>query len=400
MSALDHVRQLAETIGPRGSTMPTEAAAAEYTVSELQRLGLCPVVQRFTSALSAWAPFSVLFGSVIVSGLLFLLTGRLGAVVGLGLSMLALLSALLEMQFRPNPLRWILPRGTSQNVWAKVDARVAAAQHAVLVAHLDTHRTPLVFSSDRWVSLFGRLVPIGLGGAALLILLLALGVAWPWPALRYASMVPLAVSLGILVLTVQADLTPYTAGANDNASGVGVVLGLAARLAAEPLSHVSISLLFTGCEEVGCYGADAFLRVHRNDVGTAAWMPVDTVGSADGRPVYLVSERFLLTTRSDPSLIRLADEISREHPDWEVRSIATAGTYTEGAVGAKHGLRVLSFGSQARSGGMSEWHRPTDTVDNVSEKTMKETERFIWEFLKALDLQATPGSRRQRAAIG
>ena len=398
MSAMDHVRRLAETIGPRGSTTPAEAAAAEYAFAELQRLGLRPVLEPFRSARSAWAPFSVFFGSVIASGLLFLLVGRCGAIAGLGLSMLTILSTLVEMQFRPNPLRWILPRGTSQNVWATVDAREAATEHAVLVAHLDTHRTPLVFSSDSWARLFAKLVPIGLGCAGVMILLFALGIAFPWPALRYASLAPLAVSLGILVLTTQADLTPYTAGANDNASGVGVILDLAAHLATKPLSHVSVTLLLTGCEEVGCYGADAFLKRHRSDVGDAAWIAVDTVGSADGKPVYLVAERFLVTTRGHPALIRLAGEISSAHPDWGVRPITTAGAYTEGAIGGKHGLRVLTVGSQSPSGGMSEWHRRTDTVANVSEEAMEVTERFISEFLMGLDRLAKPGSRQQRPA--
>jgi len=391
MTAFEHVRYLAETIGPRGSTTSAEAAAAEYAFGELKQLGLRPVIESFRGARSAWAPFSLLFGFVIAAGLLFLFAGRLGAIVGLGLSTAALVSALVEMRFRPNPLRWLLPTGTSQNVWATVDAEVSAAEQVVLVAHLDTHRTPLVFSTDGWVRLFGKLVPIGLGCAVLLIVLFALGVGLPWPALRYVSIAPLGVALGILALTLQADFTPYTAGANDNASGVGVVLDLAARLAAKPLSHASVWVLLTGCEEVGCYGADAFLGAHRNELGRAVWIPIDTVGSRDADPVYLIEERFLATTRSHPDLIHLADGISKDHPEWRVNPVLTAGAYTEGAIGTKHGLRVLTLGSRTRSGAMSEWHRPTDTVGNVSEATIEATESFVWELLERLDGRARNG---------
>jgi len=385
MSAIDHVRYLAETIGPRGSATSAEATAAEYTFEELKRLGLRPVVEPFRSARSAWAPFSLLFGFVIAAGLLFLFAGRLGSIVGLGLSTAALGSALVEMHFRPNPLRWLLPKGASQNVWAAIEAKEAPDEQVVLVAHLDTHRTPLVFSTDGWVRLFGKLVPIGLGCATLLIVFFAVGVLLPWPALRYASIAPLGVALGILALTLQADFTPYTAGANDNASGVGVVLDLAARLAATPLSYASVCVLLTGCEEVGCYGADAFLGAHRKELGRAVWISIDTVGSRDADPVYLIEERFLATARSHPDLIHLAEEISKDHPEWKVRPVHTAGAYTEGVIGAKHGLRVLTLGSHTRSGAMSEWHRPTDTVDNVSEATIEATEAFVWKMLVKLD---------------
>ncbi len=53
MSAMDHVRYLAETIGPRGSTTPQEAQAAQYAADVLRRLGLEPTVEPFTSAKSA-----------------------------------------------------------------------------------------------------------------------------------------------------------------------------------------------------------------------------------------------------------------------------------------------------------------------------------------------------------
>ena len=391
MSAIDHVRYLAETIGPRGSTTSAEAAAAEYAFGELKRSGLRPVIEPFRSARSAWAPFSVLFGFVIAAGFLFQFAGRLGAIVGLGLSTAALVSALVEMRFRPNPLRWLLPKGESQNVWAAIDAEVSAAEQVVLVAHLDTHRTPLVFSTDGWVRLFGKLVPIGLGCAVLLIALFALGVGLPWPALRYASIAPLGVALGILALTLQADFTPYTAGANDNASGVGVVLDLAARLAAKPLSHASVRLLLTGCEEVGCYGADAFLGAHRDELGRAVWIAIDTVGSRDADPAYVIEERFLATTRSHPDLIRLAEGIGKDHPEWRVRPIITAGAYTEGAIGAKHGLRVLTLHSQPRSGAMVGSHRPSDTVENVSEATLEDAVAFVWEMLVKLDGRTNDG---------
>jgi len=385
MSAMDHVRRLANGIGPRGSTTAGESAAAGYVVDVLRHAGLQPVRESFRSARSAWAPFSLLFGCMIVAGLLFWLAGRLGAVVALGLSIAAIASALVEMRFGPNPVRWLLPKGRSQNVWATVDAREAADEQVVLVAHVDTHRTPLIFSTDTWVRLFGKLVSLGLGCAVLLVALFAAGVPFPWLALRYATIAPMLVAVGILALTLQAEFTPYTAGANDNASGVGVALHLAERLTREPLRHTSVRVLLTGCEEVGCYGADAFLKAHRNELAGAAWLPIDTVGTRDADPIYFRRERFLTTTRSDPKLLKMAGTVAERHPELGARAAEMGGAYTEGSIGAKYGLRVLTLGSQNRQGRLSEWHRPTDTVTNVSEATIEATEAFVWALLLELD---------------
>ena len=388
MSAIDHVRELAGTIGLRGSTGPGERAAADYALDALKRFGLQPTVERFRSGRSAWAPYSIFWGAVIASGALFLSAGQIGAIAGLALSTAALGSILLEMLFRPNPIRLLLPWGRSQNVWAEIAPCEEVRERVVLVAHLDTHRTPLFFSTDGWVRLFGRLVPIGLVCTVSLVALFALGIPYAWPAIRFVAIPLLLVTLGMLGLTLQADLTPYTAGANDNASGVAVVLNLAKRFAEAPLRQTSIYAVLTGCEEVGCYGADAFLRAHRHELAGAVWIPIDTVGSRDADPVYLKAERFLATTRSDPDLVRLADEICANHPEWRVRSVHTAGGYTEGVMGAKYGQRVLTIGSQTRSGILSEWHRPTDTVQNVSEETLVATESFVWELLADLDARA------------
>lgn len=48
-----------------------------------------------------------------------------------------------------------------------------------------------------------------------------------------------------------ADATPFSPGANDNASGVAVVLELARRLARDRLRQTEVWLAFTDGEEVG-----------------------------------------------------------------------------------------------------------------------------------------------------
>jgi len=389
MNVMDHVRYLAEKIGPRGSTTAEEKAAAEYAHKQLASLGLRPVMETFRSARSAWLPAALFWSIVLASGFLFLGAGRIGAIAALILTAIGLGSILLELLFRPNLLRWILPKGESQNVWARIDAKTEAREHVALVAHLDTHRTPLAFSSDRWVRWFEKLVPIGMAFAVLLIAIFAIDIALPMPWLRIMAIGPMLVALGMLILMLQADFTPFSPGANDNASGVGVVLSLAERLAKGPLEYTTVWIVLTGCEEVGCYGAENFIRRHKIELGSAAWITVDTVGSKHGVPVYLSQETFLSTAKSDPGLLDMVRGISALLPELGAHEISMKGTYTEGSTGAKHDLRVLTFESHRTDGTLSDWHRPTDTVENVSPECIQATESLVRKLLQELDKKAT-----------
>ncbi len=385
MSTIDHIQHLSETIGPRGSTRRGEREAARYASQVLRTADLKPEVEAFRSARSAYHPYVLFSGVYLVSELCFLIGGGRGAVAAILLSLLGLLSILLELSFRSNPFRWLIPKGDSQNVCVKIEPQGQVRQKVVLLGHLDSHRTPLVFSSKSWLKFFGVLVPLGLGSSILLILLFGISLIsehWIWQA----ASVPLAsLFLVIFILMVQADLTPYSPGANDNASGAALVLDIAVRLYKNPLAHTEVWGVLTGCEEVACYGTDAFVKSHRDDLDEAIWLTVDSVGTRGGDPTYTVSETFLLTTQSDPELVDIAQKIAQDHTELKVKPHSFRGAYSEGAIGGKYNFRVLSFGSISRDGRVPEWHRMSDVIEEIDVDVAARCERFIWEILKSID---------------
>jgi len=310
MPIFDHIRYLAETIGPRGSTRPLEKRAAEYAEKVLREAGLEPVTESFLSGRSTYHPFALFAALVLLSVAAFWWGGRWGAAAAALLTAAALVSVLLELAFRPNPFRWILPKGQSQNVWARIEPRREARDNVVLIGHLDTHRTPLLFAK-RWVRLLGNLVPTAMGACLLLMAAFVARIFLASPILSYAALPLAVVMLALFLLMAQADFTPFAAGANDNATGVGVVLEMARNLRSAPLEHTRIWILASGCEEVGCYGAEDFAVRHKAELNNPVWMSIDSVGGIGAGVAYLTDETFLLTTRSDPRLLRY--EIGRAH---------------------------------------------------------------------------------------
>jgi hypothetical protein len=385
MTAMKHIAVFAREIGPRGSTTPEEKKAAEYAAEVLTACGLEAEIGSFASARSAWRPSALFSGLMLISLAVFLVGGTIGSLVAAALGVVSLASVLLELSFRANPFRWLLPRAESRNVSARIPARDGARRKVVLVGHLDTHRTPMAFSSDAWLRIFRVLIPLGLLASVVLLAMFAAGVMielGPW---RWSALVPGLFLVGILVVSLQADLTSFTEGANDNASGAGIVLSLAEGLATVPLRETDVWVVLTGCEEVGCYGADAFLRDRGDELSGAFWLTLDNVGGENTSLCYLTTETFLLSTHSDSELLRFADAIATEKPDLKARPHRFRGAYTEGAIGAKHGLRVLTLIATRPNGAVPDWHKLTDVLERVGEEAVARCETFVKELLLRID---------------
>jgi hypothetical protein len=387
MPLFDHIRNLAETIGSRGSTRPSEKRAAEYAEKVLREAGLEPITEGFQSGRSTYRPFALFSGLVLLSVALFWWGGRRGAAVAALLTLVSLVSVLLELAFRPNPFRWLLPKGQSQNVWARIEPKREARENAVLIGHLDTHRTPLLFA-ERWVRILGNLVPAAMGACVLLLALFIARIFLTSPVLDFIAIPFAVVILGLFLLMMQADFTPFAPGANDNATGVGVVLETARRLRSEPLVNTRVWILASGCEEVGCYGAEAFAVRHEAELSRPVWLSIDSVGGVGAGVTYLTEETFLLTTRSDPRLLEYAGEIARKNPQYNAYPHVYKGAYTEGAIGGKHAFRVLSFVNCRKDGALPEWHRPTDTTANIDPAVVENTFQFVQELLRRIDADA------------
>ncbi len=383
---LEHVRFLAETIGPRGSTTPQEREAAEYAGAVLEDLGLPVHVQQFRSAVSSCRPYALAVALVLLALAVYPIAGRATAGVAVALVAVVLVSAYLELNFTGNPLRWVLAKGASHNVWAVLKPRGEAKRKVVLVGHLDSHRTPFVFKSVAHLRVFALMSPLGFGGMLALFTLFVVGALTESDAVR-----PLAVGIGVvlgvvLVFLVQADFTPYTHGANDNASGAAMVLALAERLVQTPLEGTEVWAVNTGCEEVGCYGADAFVRAHRSELEGAFFIVLDSVGGPDAGPCFITREGMTKSYRPDSGLLSAARAIAKQRPELGAYEKPVRLGYTEGAVGAKHGLRTLTFVDLTRSDGVLPlWHQVEDRVENIDPDTLARTEEFAWELLRRID---------------
>ncbi len=393
---LEHVHHLAVDIGPRPSTREAELRAAEYAADVMRTGGLKDVrLESFRSGRSTYWPYSLALGAGLLGNLLYIFEpGRPTALAAALLNGIGAYGFYAEANFTDNWMRHLLPTGSSQNAVGVIRAAGGCRQRVVLVGHVDTHRTPMIYSHPRWLSMFSLLAGMAfaslvLSGFAALLALQAGGLSPVWME-AFAS----AFQSFALALTLQAEATPYTAGANDNASGAATVLALGERLAQEPLRHTEVWVVNTGCEEVGCYGIAALLDAHSALLGDAYFLDFDMVGV--GRPALLTREGVFRSYYPDPGALDLARRVASQHPDL-VAGEHRGGAYTDMGVVIKHGRRGLVVDSLLPPGHpaadrMGYWHHPHDTYDKIEHECLSATHHFGWALLQCIDQHAAPGS--------
>jgi hypothetical protein len=374
-AAMTTIAELAEGIGSRRPTGAGEEAAADALIDRLGAAGVDAATERFDGYSTFAAPFGLILGVAAAPALL----PRSRPVLRLALSWLAVAGLLTEGSLRWAPLSALLSRRPSRNVVATIEPAGEAARTVCLVAHMDTSRSGLIFAPG-----LVRFMPAWIAASGGLVLLQAL--LEPFATVsRHVRRFAAAVRGGLLAclgLLAEREIRGADVpGANDNASGCGVVVALASRLAAEPLESTRVVVLITGCEEAGTLGARAF----RDSRDTGGWLFLnfDNVGGP-GSVRFLRREGVIDKWDADPGLVAAADRVATARPDLRMKpEDRPAGlTYDSSPILAAGG-RALTISNQ--DGFIPDLHRASDVFANVDRDGVRRALEAGAELLAAID---------------
>jgi hypothetical protein len=386
-SAVSHIRYLSETIAGRGSCTSDERRAAEYITDQMRSLGVQDIrLEQYTAAPSTYRPYALAFGVALLGTLgVWLFPGRWTMALAAALSALGAWAMLAETDFTDNWTRWLLPKGDSQNALGVLLPAGQTKQRVVLCAHVDTHRTPIFYATKTWNTLFSLLVAGSLVSMLISALLYSLGAIFNLEWVRWIGLIAAALELFALAMALHADFTPFSPGANDNASGVGVVLGLAQRLVQVPLAHTEVWLVFTGCEEAAAYGMVSFLDSNAAVLGEeTVYIVIDQVGK--GNLCYLTADGLIRKHATHPHALELARQASTARP--EIKTSEKVGlAYTDAVPATKRGLVALTLCALPPAGSSDSvhWHQMSDTIEHVDPQALADAHSFTWQILKQID---------------
>ncbi len=172
-------------------------------------------------------------------------------------------------------------------------------------------------------------------------------------------------------------------GANDNLSGVAVLVGLARALRGQPLDRLRVILLSTGSEESFMEGMRGFAARHFSSLSTAttSFICVDSVGSPT--LMQLEGEGMLRMQDYPEPLKRLLSEAADELEVPLVRGLRFRNA-TDGLISLQAGYPTVMLGSISKYKAPSNYHWPTDTAENVAYSSVVDATNVCERLLRKL----------------
>lgn len=373
--ALELIQRLSSEIGPRRPCSSAEREAADLVRGWLVDAGVEAKLQEFRGYSSFAWPFGAILALGLMAGLMPKSWRRRRAAAAAA----AAGGLVVEGDLRWAAISRIISRLPSQNVVATIEPSGRAQRTLVVSCHLDSSRSGLMFEPAFVGHL--RTWTVAQSVAVLFAGFEGMLARWAWSR-RMLTLARAVMGLGLVGLAEREIRGVDVPGASDNASGVGVVAALGAELAVAPLSSTRVILLFSGCEEAGTLGAQAFMRSGVVD-SDALYLNFDNVGGP-GTVRYLTREGIIARWDADPGLVRAADSVAASQPalGFTSESDPAGLTYDSSPVLARGG-RAMTISVQ--DGSIPNLHLPTDVFENLDPDAVARTLGVGSAMLAAID---------------
>ena len=370
------LRETIEELAPltRGAGTPGEHEAASLLCARFERMGVRARVEEesyehgYARLHALFAATGALAGALAAAGRARPLAFAAGLAAGLASADDA------ANGWRP-ARRALERRRTTWNVVAEV-GDLRAERTLVVLAHHDAAPTGFVFDDTLQRKVYERFPDVIEGTDTALPmwwpvhagpLLAAAGALTGRRGLARAGAMLSAASAVALADIARDRIVP---GASDNLSGVAVLVGLAARLSAEPLDGLRVVLASCGAEEVLQGGIYAFTERHlKGRDPTKTWvLNVDTLGSP--RLIMLEGEGTLrVEDFTEPAFRDLIATVADE-AGIPLRRGLRARTSSDAVVPSRAGFPTAMLCSINAWKAISHYHKPSDLPEHVDYSTV------------------------------
>jgi hypothetical protein len=378
----DTLREVTETLARlhRPPCSPGERAAAEWLAERLRVAGVESVSLEDEPSWGAFPPLTTAIGSLGLLAAASVLSGRraTGAAAAVG-SIAALVD---EAQNGPRIVRRaVRRRRKTVNVIARA-GDPDGTRTLLVLAHHDAAQTGLIFDQTLQRTIHERF-PHLLERFKTQPPQWWVGLAAPAGALISALTTrrgPAAAGLvvGLLGVALAADMwrSPTVPGANDNLSGVAVLVALAELLRNEAPAGLRVLLVSCGAEETLQDGIRAFMARHGSELprGRSFVLNYDTVGS----PHLMMIEAegpFWMEQYPGASFRDLIAGCARRL-GIELERGLRARASTDSVITARAGHPTATLGSLTDWRGIANYHLPSDLPENLDLATIAAAARL------------------------
>lgn len=375
----DDIEYLARRMPHRGGNTENERIAAEYIYDRFKESASDTTIDDFYS-IDSWSNlFSLYYFDFVFVTLIALWLPWAALVYGLtvfGLYMAEFTGYQTMGRF--------LPQYETQNVSARFICR-HPKRLLVLTAHYDSPKIS-PFTESRAARRL-RWVHLAVVSAMTLILVTCAvqGVAEMnatdasvWISLRWI-LASLLIGAGI-TLYLSETRSDFSRGANDNASGVAVLLHLAKRFEVDPLDSTEVLLVATGSKGAWLGGIQSLFQGEDFERVDTYFLNIEAVGA--GELGFTKREGLMYPFPCSKTLSRLARE---EAAQFGATEFVYRGWPTDALVPLARGYHAMSVMGRDESDLPVHWGTDRDRVEEIDYSALNNAKDFVEKIVRRLD---------------
>jgi len=378
---VNFIKEICDEIGPRLGTYENERKAGIKIKELLENKVDTVEMEDFTCHQKGFLEFTkvAFISCIIATGLFFWFP-----LISMILEFYAITTFLFEFLLLKEYVDFLFPKRTGTNVIGKIKSQKEAKKIVIVSGHHDSaYEFPLF---EKYKGKFDKLAYstaglIFVGGIIALIEFLLDVFNLSFLLLTLIFLAILIIGL-IMVAYVAFNLHSKNVilGANDNLSGVAVMLALAHHFSSHKLQNIELWCISFSCEEC-MRGSKRFVKRHKEELKDSHTINFDMVGR--GNISIISKEPAYLTTHSLELAKEFQESSKKANLELPIRVAGFGGT--DAALFSKAKLKAISIIGLTSEDYPDTWHELSDTPENIIEDRLEKTLKVAIQYLNDLD---------------
>ncbi|MHA1130545.1 MAG: M28 family metallopeptidase [Candidatus Helarchaeota archaeon] len=376
-SMTDFITEVCEEIGPRLGTYSQEKETGLKIKQILETQVDEVILEDFTCHPAAFLDFTKVAWIMVISGTILYWWLP---IVSFILFTYALTIYVFEQMFLREWVDFLFPKRIGINVIGKLKPLKKTKQIVICSGHHDSaYEFPLF---KKYGAKFG-IIAYFTAATIILSMLAALG-KFILDLFTFSSSI--SDSLLLIIPILCCVMTGYLnfglhsnlviPGAQDNLSGVSIVLALAHHFAQHKLNNIELWLISFSCEEC-MRGSKRFVAKHKEELINSKTINFDMVAKGE---ISIISREPYFTAKHS---MELAKEFQQSTPYLPIRVVHFGGS--DAANFSKKGLQAINIMGLTPEGYPDTWHVMEDTPAVIEPEKLKRTLEATIQYLVDLD---------------
>jgi hypothetical protein len=390
---LEDITYLA-SIDNRGPGTPGEKKGAQYVAKRMTELGLNPVVEPFR--VIPHFPMSWVLHSVLCLAMCILAFWH--PFIAAAVLVFATVSFVGDSSTRFYLIRRVLPGADSQHVYGTIPATGERKKVVYVAAHLDAGQMGFTLNPEkaeptaRWCKQHLGIQPpllalIFYDMVLCIVAALLTGFMGVTTLTTVMLLVTGAIHLIPIVIFTPHEFAKISPGANDNASGVSVVLELARRFKDHPLPTTELRFLGDGSEETYMHGMACFMNAHQHelDKNNTYFLVPESCGV--GTPRVVIGEGVSWIERHSPQLCNLVLAAAKDLGYDEVVPITLRTGGTDMSPATVRGFKATGIIAMNENDYVPNYHWTGDLPENIQIDTVRKVTAIFEAAIKKIEVE-------------